>query len=166
MVGLFYWWIELNSKDKKIVIFCLEYSLCQVLVSLGPEILNRSHYPIVLEAMLDFHLCNLISHKWQMWYFLMIPTKRTFDTKWTKQPMSIKRCSIVSTTMIFLPLCHYVSYSYTKTLAYTKNPVISQDVFNVYGFKGTRRNIMKFFLKSWLLLCRVLTWSHQRLTMT
>ena len=79
-------------------------------------------------------------------------------------------CTFFSHHLLHLPpcqiLCHYVPYSYSKTLAHGKNPAFSQDVFNMHGFDCTRTYIMIFFLKIMITLLGHQFGRHQRLIMT
>ena len=61
-----------------------------------------------------------------------------------KDENPFKECSGVSTTMIVfisLPNGHYVSYSYSKMLAYGKKAVSGRDDFNTHGYPPEYKDI-------------------------
>ena len=84
--------------------------------------------------------------------------------------MNLKSVLMYQQVWSFLPLCYflcdYVCYSYSKTLAYGKKTVFSQNIFNTHGFVCTRLYIRISFRKILISLLRHWFGRRQRLIMT
>ena len=86
-----------------------------------------------------------------LFVFIFINFKLYFKKGCVKY--NLKEYSDISTTMIFLPFClilhHYVSFSYSRTLAYDEKQLFL--VFNAHGCECTHTNMGILFLKIMIL---------------
>ena len=68
-----------------------------------------------------------------------------------KVTISLKSVVINQQLCSFLPLCkvlcHYLSFSYSKTLPHEKTAAFGYDICNTYGYKCTQTNTGILFLK-------------------